>query len=180
MKRVVRHSVTTLRSITVKGVTDHAPIIGELVPLSKNKQRVAPKLTRVELQYGTTGVAKAGKAIAAGLWPALEELLLPNCRMDAQHFKELGHGIRDGRVPKLRVLNWDSQIFETRRVLVKGCCSILNALSAGKCPAIEHLSLINTCCHQYCHGLDVEGAFMACPNLRELRMHCSTIERVWM
>ena len=80
MRRVGRHSIPTLRAITVKEVAGcHgrnrvAPIIGELA-----QKCVAPKLTRVELRYGSTGVQKAGKAIAAGLWPELEELLLPHC-----------------------------------------------------------------------------------------------------
>ena len=175
VKRVVRHSIPTLGSVTVSGRRGDgrsrvAPIIGELVPLSAKRHRVAPQLRRVELIAGATGVAKAGKAVAAGLWPALEVLKFPHCRANAGHFEELAHGIRTGRVPHLRVLNWDDQSCIRKKPVDD---VILSALAWGKCPRIESLSFTG---NHFCPEdkiVYLKDALKACPSLRMLNMDCS-------
>ena len=177
VKRVVRHSIPTLRRITVSGGKGHhhgrfrvAPIIGELVPLSAKRRRVAPQLRRVELVAGATGVAKAGKAVAAGLWPALEVLKLSRCRANASQFEELAHGIRTGRAPHLRVLNWDDQSCIRKRPVDD---VILSALAWGRCPRIESLSFTgNHFCPEH-RILYLKDALKACPGLLSLEMDCS-------
>ena len=173
--KVVRHSIPTLRRITVSGWKGDgrsrvAPIIGELVPLSAKRRRVAPQLRRVELVAGATGVAKAGKAAAAGLWPALEVLKLSHCRANAGHFEELAHGIRVGRVPHLRVLNWDDQSCIRKRPVDD---VILSALAWGRCPRIKGLSFTG---NHFCPEgriLYLKDALKACPGLLMLEMDCS-------
>ncbi|CAN0221950.1 unnamed protein product, partial [Ectocarpus sp. 8 AP-2014] len=67
IRKVVQHSIPTLREITIRGYptwTGRArvgAILGELVPLSAKRHRVAPRLARVHLVDGATGVAKAGR-----------------------------------------------------------------------------------------------------------------------
>eukprot|EP00752_Nemacystus_decipiens_P010778 g9587.t1 len=176
VKRVVRHSIPTLRWITVKGDardngrTRVAPIIGELVPLSAKHHRVAPQLKRVELMAGATGVAKAGKAVAAGLWPALEVLSFTHCRANAGHFKDLADGILAGRVPNLRSLEWDDQSCIRKKPVDD---VILAALAGGACPRLKSISFKdNRFCPEY-SILYLEDALRACPNLRVLAMDCS-------
>lgn len=174
VKRVVRHSIPTLRSITVKGRRGKdsgrvAAIIGELVPVSIKRHRVAPKLTRVELHHGANGIAKAGKAIVAGLWPALEELIVPHCHANLDHMQQLIFGLSLGYAPNLRSLNWDDQSCG------KGGMddAVLSAIRAGKCPHMERLSFTdNFFCSEYRLG-QLRGALQACSRLRELRMDCS-------
>lgn len=180
MKRVVRHSIPTLRTIIIKGDTrgvdsrNVAAVLGELVPLSAKRHRVAPLLTRVTLADGSNAVAKAGKAIAAGLWPSLQELFLSHCHANAGHFKNLAVGLSSGRAPMLRVLNWDGQTNHRETPLD---VVILSALAAGKCPHIQCLSFTNNkVCPEY--RIDcLRDALRACPNLRELRMDCSRSPR---
>lgn len=168
---VVQHSIPTLRSISISGCRNKdsprvAAIVGALVPISVKRHRVAPRLTQVHLQHGANGVVKAGKAIAAGLWPSLEELQVPHCHGNAQHFLNLAKALSSGHAPKLRVLNWDNQCVGEERLDDE----VLRALSAGKCPRIERLSF--TARYYLCEfTLDfLADALLACPNLLELRM----------
>ncbi|CAN0044462.1 unnamed protein product [Scytosiphon promiscuus] len=171
VQRVVQHSIPTLCSISVSGGRGKdsakvAAIIGALVPVSVKRHRVAPRLTRVHLRHGANGVVKAGKAIAAGLWPALEELQVPGCHGKIEHFLALSKALRSGQAPKLRVLNWDRQSLGAERVDNE----VLGALSAGKCPRIERLSFTEK---YYLRELKLDSlgdALLACPNLLELRM----------
>lgn len=175
----MRYSIPTLRSVTI-GARSYrrcrmvSVILGGLVPLSARHNRVAPNLTRVELHGGASAVTKAGKGIAAGLWPALEELDVSNCRANADHFDNLAHGLSTGCAQNLRVLNWDSQSNE-RKTPVDAV--ILSALSTGRCPRIERLSFTgNRFCPEYrIHGL--RGALRASPNLQQLSMDCSRSPR---
>ncbi|CAM9613864.1 unnamed protein product [Ectocarpus sp. 4 AP-2014] len=145
-------------------------ILGELVPLSAKRHRVAPRLSRVHLVDGATGVAKAGRAVAAGLWPALEELTFSHCRANAGHFRDLARGLRSGLAPRLRVLGWDDQS-SVREASIDDV--ILGALSWGKCPLVERLSFTgNRFCPEHSIGY-LEEALWVCPRLRELRMDCS-------
>ncbi|CAM9630955.1 unnamed protein product [Ectocarpus fasciculatus] len=176
IRRVVQHSIPTLREITIRGYPAYngrarvGAILGGLVPLSAKRHRVAPRLARVHLEYGATGVAKAGKAVAAGLWPALEELTFSHCRANAGHFRDLARGLRSGLAPKLRVLGWDDQSC-VRDVAVDDV--ILSALSWGQCPLVESLSFTgNHFCPEHRIGY-LEDVLWACPRLRELRMDCS-------
>eukprot|EP00752_Nemacystus_decipiens_P010780 g9589.t1 len=176
VKRVVRHSIPTLRWITVNGGVRQdgrarvAPIIGELVPLSAKRHRVAPQLKRVELMAGATGVAKAGKAVAAGLWPALEVLSFTHCRANAGHFEDLADGVFAGRVPNLRSLEWDDQSCIRKKPLDD---VILAGLAGGACPRLNYLSFKdNRFCPEYSISY-LEDALRACPNLRVLAMDCS-------
>ena len=187
VKRVVRHSIPTLRRITVSGSKGRritisggigwqdgrsrvAPIIGELVPLSNQRRRVAPQLRHVELVAGATGVAKAGKAVAAGLWPALKVLKFSHCRANASQFEELAHGLRTGRAPHLRVLDWDDQSC----IRIKPVDDvILSALAWGRCPRIKSLSFTgNHFCPEH-RILYLKDALKACPSLLTLEMDCS-------
>ena len=66
--KVVVRSIPTLRSISVKGRRGKdsgrvAAILAGMVPRSAKlmKDRVAPRLTRVELAHGADGVVKIGK-----------------------------------------------------------------------------------------------------------------------
>lgn len=66
--KVVLRSIPTLRSISVKGRRGKdsrrvAAILAEMVPSSVKlmKDRVAPRLTRVELAHGADGLVKLGK-----------------------------------------------------------------------------------------------------------------------
>lgn len=147
-----------------------AAILGVLVPLSAKRHRVAPVLTRVRVRDGSNAVAKVGKAIAAGLWPELQQLFLPHCHANAGHFRNLAVGLRSGRAPELRVLNWDGQTYHREKPLD---VVILSALAAGKCPRIKSLSFTeNKFCPEY--RIDSLGdALRACRNLRELSMDCS-------
>ncbi|CAB1110526.1 unnamed protein product [Ectocarpus sp. CCAP 1310/34] len=203
IRRVVQHSIPTLREITIRGYptwtgrarpsggscsiqyppcarspsagAPHGPdapgaILGELVPLSAKRHRVAPRLARVHLVDGATGVAKAGRAVATGLWPALEVLTFSHCRANAGHFRDLARGLRSGLAPRLRVLGWDDQS-SIRDVAVDDV--ILNALSWGQCPLVEHLSFTG---NRFCpeHRITyLEEMLWVCPRLRELRMDCS-------
>ncbi|CBJ32157.1 hypothetical protein Esi_0311_0033 [Ectocarpus siliculosus] len=145
-------------------------ILGELVPLSAKRHRVAPRLARVHLVDGATGVAKAGRAVAAGLWPALEVLTFSHCRANAGHFRDLARGLRSGLAPRLRVLGWDDQS-SVRDVAVDDV--ILGALSWGQCPLVERLSFTG---NRFCpeHRIRyLEEMLWVCPRLRELRMDCS-------
>ena len=176
VKRVVRHSIPTLRRITVNGGVRQdgrarvAPIIGELVPLSAKHHRVAPQLKWVELIAGATAVAKAGKAVAAGLWPALEVLSFTHCRANAGQFEDLADGIFAGRVPNLRTLEWDDQSCIRKKSVDD---VILSALGGGACPRLESLSFKdNHFCPEY-SILYLKDALRACPNLRVLAMDCS-------
>ncbi|CAN0013357.1 unnamed protein product, partial [Sphacelaria rigidula] len=179
VKRVIQHATPTLRSITIRatGVTSCnrvSAVLGALVPLSRKQYREAPNLTRVELVGGPSGVAKAGRAIAAGLWPALEELIVARCGANPDQFKQIARGISSGRVPKLRVLNWDRQTYHRRRPLDD---VLLLALSAGRCPLIESLSFTgNHFCPEF-SILYIWHALRACPRLMELRMDCSRTPR---
>lgn len=175
--RVVRHSIPTLRWITIRGGVGQdgrarvAPIVGELVLLSSKRHRVAPRLKRVELVAGATGVAKAGKAVAAGLWPALEVLSFSHCRGNAGHFKDLADGLRAGRAPFLRALEWDDQSSIRKRPVDD---VILSALAGGMCPRLESLSFKDN--HLFCPEYSIfylKDALRACPNLRVLAMDCS-------
>lgn len=176
VKRVVRHSIPTLRRIEVNGGVRQdgrarvAPIIGALVPLSAKWHRVAPQLRRVELIAGATGVAKAGKAVAAGLWPALEVLSFTHCRANAGHFEDLADGIFAGRAPNLRALEWDDQSCIRKKSVDD---QILSALAGGACPRLESLSFKD---NHFCpeHSiLYLKDALGGCPNLRVLAMDCS-------
>lgn len=40
---------------------------------------MAPQLVRVQLDHGANGIVNAGKGMAAGLLPALVELIVPKC-----------------------------------------------------------------------------------------------------
>ncbi|CAM9109349.1 unnamed protein product [Ectocarpus sp. 13 AM-2016] len=145
-------------------------ILRELVPLSAKRHRVAPRLARVHLADGATGVAKAGRAVAAGLWPALEVLTFSHCRANAGHFRDLARGLRSGLAPRLRVLGWDDQS-SVRDVAVDDV--ILGALSWGQCPLVERLSFTG---NRFCpeHRIRyLEEMLWVCPRLRELRMDCS-------
>ncbi|CAM9207846.1 unnamed protein product, partial [Ectocarpus fasciculatus] len=145
-------------------------ILGGLVPLSAKRHRVAPRLVRVHLEDGATGVAKAGKAVAAGLWPALEVLTFSHCRANAGHFRDLARGLRSGLAPRLRELGWDDQS-KIRDVAIDDV--ILGALSWGQCPLVQRLSFTgNRLCPEHSIGY-LEEALWVCPRLRELRMDCS-------
>jgi len=176
VQRVVKHSVPTLRSITVTGNRGKdslrvSAIIGVLVPNSSKLHRVVPSLTRVELRHGANGVVKAGKAIAAGLWPALEELIVANCHGNTGHFSELSKALAVGLPPKLRVLSWDTQ----------SCTEfgvddlMLRAISDGKCLHIERISFTENFYNSRSSQESLAGALQACPNLRELRMDCTSL-----
>ncbi|CAM9512174.1 unnamed protein product [Ectocarpus fasciculatus] len=176
VRSVVRHSIPTLRGITIRGYPTWngrarvGAILGELVPISAKRHRVAPRLSRVHLVDGATGVAKAGKAVAAGLWPALEVLTFSHCRANAGHFRDLARGLRSGLAPKLRGLGWNDQS-SVRDVAVDDV--ILGALSWGRCPLVERLSFTG---NRFCpeHSIRyLEEALWVCPRLRELRMDCS-------
>lgn len=175
VKRVVQLSIPTLRSISVKGRRSRdasrvAAILEELVPLSAKAYRVAPKLTRVELCHSATAFSKAGKAIAAGLWPALEELVVPSCHANLGHTKKLVLGLRSGRAPNLRTLNWDEQANTRCRNGYKNLNdAILSAVSAGKCPRIERLAF--TFAPRSKPSVKaVMYTLRDCPTLRELRI----------
>ncbi|CAM9917348.1 unnamed protein product [Ectocarpus sp. 12 AP-2014] len=145
-------------------------ILGGLVPLSAKRHRVAPRLARVHLADGATGVAKAGRAVAAGLWPALEVLTFSHCRANAGHFRDLARGLRSGLAPRLRVLGWDDQS-SVRDVAVDDV--ILGALSWGQCPLVERLSFTG---NHFCPENRIrylEEMLWVCTRLRELRMDCS-------
>ncbi|CAB1115957.1 unnamed protein product [Ectocarpus sp. CCAP 1310/34] len=145
-------------------------IRGELVPLSAKRHRVARRLARVHLVDGATGAAKAGKAVAAGLRPALEVPTFSHCRANAGHFRDLARGLRSGLAPRLRVLGWDDQSTIRDAALDD---VILGALSWGHCPLVERLSFTGT---RFCpeHSIRyLEEMFWVCPRLRELRMDCS-------
>ncbi|CBJ33926.1 hypothetical protein Esi_0711_0001 [Ectocarpus siliculosus] len=176
IRRVVQHSIPTLREIAIRryptwnGRARVGAILGELVPLSAKRHRVAPRLARVHLVDGATGVAKAGRAVAAGLWPALEVLTFSHCRANAGHFRDLARGLRSGLAPRLRVLGWDDQS-SVRDVAVDDV--ILGALSWGQCPLVERLSFTG---NRFCpeHRIRyLEEMLWVCPRLRELRMDCS-------
>ncbi|CAM9521291.1 unnamed protein product [Hapterophycus canaliculatus] len=175
VKRVVRHSITTLQEITISSCTGPgnvplAHILGELVPRSAKRRRVAPRLAKVHLVAGATGVAKAGKAVAAGLWPALEVLTFSHCRANAGHFKDLASGLSARLAPRLRVLYWGDQSSIRKNPIDD---VVLTALSRGGCPLIEHLSFTG---NHFCPEKRIEcllGALRACPLLRTLRMDCS-------
>ncbi len=162
-----------MRWITVTGGTKRkngrarvAPIIGELAV----NHRVAPHLCCVELVAGATGVAKAGKAVAAGLWPKLKVLMFPHCRANRGHFEELAHGLALGRAPKLRVLIWDDQSCIRKRPIDE---LLLSALVWRRCPRIERLSFTN---NHFCPEhmiLYLKEVLRACPSLRILEMDCS-------
>lgn len=176
VRKVVRHSIPTLLWIEVNGGLRQdgrarvAPIIGELVPLSAKRHRVAPHLKRVELIAGAAGIAKAGKAVAAGLWPALEVLSFTHCRANAGHFKDLAVGLSEGRAPNLRTLAWDDQSCIRKRPVDD---VILSALAGGGCPRLESLSFKdNHFCPEY-RILFLNDALRACPNLRVVAMDCS-------
>lgn len=147
-----------------------AHILGELVPLSASRRRVTPRLTRVRLVAGANAVARAGKAVAAGLWPAIEELDFSHCRANASQFADLARGMSDGLVPRLRALNWDDQSCIRKRAVDD---VLLEALARGRCPLVERLSFTgNHFCPEY--RIDrLFDALRACPLLRELRMDCS-------
>ena len=104
------------------------------------------------------------------LWPALEVLKLSHCRANAGHFEELAHGIRVGRVPHLRVLNWDDKSCIRKRPVDD---VILSALAWGRCPRIESLSFTrNHFCPEH-SILYLKDALKACPGLLSLEMDCS-------
>lgn len=175
VKKVVRHSIHTLRSITVRGMRGKdsarvAAILCELVPSSSKNYRKAPRLTHVELHHSAAAFSKAGKAIAAGLWPALEELLLPNCHANLTHIGKLVSGLGCGRAPNLRLLDWDEQASNHHKRLDD---AILSALSKGECPHLEFLSFANAKAINPSISDDsqhLKGALRACPLLKELRM----------
>ncbi|CAB1102499.1 unnamed protein product [Ectocarpus sp. CCAP 1310/34] len=174
--RVVRHSIPTLREITIRGFPTWngrarvSAILGEAVPPSAKRHRVAPRLSRVHLVDDATGVAKAGRAVAAGLWSALELLTFSHCRANAGHLRDLARGLRSGLAPRLRVLGWDDQS-SIRETSIDDV--ILGALSWGKCPLVESLSFTgNRFCPEHSIGY-LEEALWVCPRLRELRMDCS-------
>lgn len=169
MKKIVQHSIPTLRSISAEGFHVNN-ILDELVPRSAKRYRIVPNLNRVVLHGQATCIARAGRAIAAGLWPALEKFIVPHCSANASYFSNLAHGIRSGCVPNLRLLRWDHQTTNRKRSLDS---LLLSALAAGKCPRIERLSFTeNDFCPEY--RIDsLRDALRACPNLRVLRMDCS-------
>ena len=171
VKRVVRHSIPTLRSITVKGRRGRdsprvASILSDLVSLAANRNRVAPNLVRVELNHGATAFSAAGKAIEAGLWPALEELIVPNCHAKLGHARKLVSALSSGRAANLRVLVWDEQASTQHEHLDN---AILSALSAGRCPRIERLSFANPKIRINV-SYTLLNMIIACPGLRELRL----------
>ena len=174
VQRVVEHSIPTLRSITVAGSRGKdsgrvAAIIGALVPNSSKRHRVAPKLTRVELRHAANGVVKAGNAIGAGLWPALEELIVPNCHGNKGHFFGLSKALTEGSAPNLRVLNWGNQ-----SCIEEGVDdSVLRALSAGKCPRVERISFTDSFYGSRSTLETLVGMLQACSTLRVLRMDCT-------
>lgn len=180
----MKHTIPTLRSINLyveKG--DKCSVLDALIPRSSKRFVVAPNLTRVKLEGQATLVHKAGKVIAAGLWPALEELNVSNCRANAGHFENLAGAIRSGRAANLRLLNWDCQT-EIRGKPVRqggrphGSVNgvddvILSALASGQCPLVERLSFTK---NRFCpeHQITMLGdALRACSNLRVLQMDCS-------
>ena len=174
VQRVVEHALPTLSSITVAGRKGKdsgrvAAIIGALVPNHPKGHRVAPRLTRVELRHGANGIVKVGNAIGARLWPALEELIVPNCHGNKGHFSGLSKALSEGSAPNLRVLFWGNQSCTDDEV----DDSMLRALSAGKCPRVERISFTG-----YLYGSKstlelLVGTLQSCPNLRELRMDCT-------
>lgn len=171
VKRVVKHSIPTLRSITVRGRRGRdsprvAAILGDLVSLAANRNRVAPNLVRVELNHGATAFSAAGKAIEAGLWPALEELVVPNCHAKLGHARKLVSALSSGRAANLRVLVWDEQASTQHEHLDN---AILSALSAGRCPRIERLSFANSKL-RINPSYTLLNTILACPALRELRL----------
>lgn len=105
--------------------------------------------------------------MAAGLWPALEELKLS---ANTSQFDNLARAIRSGRAPSLRVLVVDGQS-RTRRT---GLCDVIfSALAAGQCLLIELLSFTD---NKFCpeHRIDMLGdALKTCSNLRVLKVDCS-------
>lgn len=175
VQMVVHHSIPTLRSITVEGHRGKdsgrvAAIIGVLVPTCAKHRRVAPRLVRVQIHHGAHGVVKAGKAIGAGLWPALEELIVPKCHGNTGHFSDLSSALRLGFAPNLRVLTWDDQSCINQTVDE----SVLWGLCSGKCPHMEKLSFMSPwSSHSLARTDSLKGALQACPNLRELRMDCT-------
>lgn len=171
----MHYSIPTLRSITVEGHRGKdsgrvAAIIGELVPTCAKHRQVAPRLVRVQIHHGANGVVKAGKAVAAGLWPALEELIVPRCHGNTGHFSALSSALRSGCAPNLRVLTWDDQSCIKQTVDE----SVLWGLCTGKCPHMEKLSFTSPwSSHSLARTDSLRGALQACPNLRELRMDCT-------
>lgn len=170
----MQHSIPTLQSITVAGNRGKdsgrvAAIVGVLVPISAKRHRIAPRLTRVEIRDGANGIVKAGKAIAAGLWPALEELVMTNCHGNNSHFSGLSKALRLGCAPNLRVLIWDNQVCGKDGV----DDLVLGGLSAGNCPRIERMSFTDSFWLSELRLDNLRSALHACPNLRELRMDCT-------
>lgn len=166
MKRVI----PTLRSINLFVRGGKCSVLDALIPRSSKRFVVAPNLTCVKLRGQATLVHKAGKAIDAGLWPALEELNLSECRANVGHFKNLVRAIWSGRALNLRLLNWNGQS-ENRDKRLDDV--VLSALASGQCPLIEHLSFTG---NRFCpeHAIDMLGyALRACSNLRVLKMDCS-------
>lgn len=173
MKLVVWRAIPTLKSVTIKsipgiGSVRVAAILGRLTII------VAPNLTRVVIQGAGSAVKVAGQAIASGLWPALEVLEMRHCRGKASHFQELAHGLKTGRAPNLRVLNWDDQA-SNRTIPLDNL--ILSALAAGKCPRIERLSFTDNYRCPEARIDQLKCALRACPGLMELRMDCSSKAR---
>lgn len=170
----MQHSIPTLQSITVTGSRGKdsgrvAAIVGVLVPVSTKRRRIAPRLTRVKIRDGANGIAKAGKAIAAGLWPALEELDMTNCHGNNSHFRDLSEALRLGCAPNLRVLIWDNQVCGQDGLNDL----VLGGLSAGKCPRIERMSFTDSFWLSELRMDNLRSALRACPDLRELRMDCT-------
>eukprot|EP00903_Cladosiphon_okamuranus_P020850 g19149.t1 len=174
VQRVVQHSIPTLQSIAVTGNRGKdsgrvAAIVGVLVPNTAKRHRIAPRLTQVKIRDGANGIVKVGKAIAAGLWPALEELDMTNCHGNNKHFSGLSKALRLGCAPNLRVLIWDNQVCSKDGV----DDLILGGLSAGKCPRIERMSFTDNFWLSELRIDNLRSALHACPNLRELRMDCT-------
>lgn len=166
----MRHAIPTLRSITVRTERGKSPVLDALIPRSSKRFVVAPKLTRVVLRGQPTLVHKAGKAMAAGLWPALQDLDVSSCRANASQFENLARALRAGRAPRLRVLIWDSQSWTRAQGLHD---AVLAALASGQCPLVELLSFAdNRFFPEHCIGM-LGDALMACSNLRVLEMDCA-------
>ncbi|CAM9392261.1 unnamed protein product, partial [Pylaiella littoralis] len=174
-EKFMRHNIPTLRSINLYIESgDKCSVLDALIPRSSKRFIVALNLTSVKLEGQATLVHKAGKATAAGLWPALDELNVSNCRANTGHFENIAGAIRSGRAPNLRVLNWNAQSsIRERRESRRVDAIILSALASGQCPFIERLSFTD---NRFCpeHDIDMLGdALRACSTLRVLEMYCS-------
>ncbi|CAN0454635.1 unnamed protein product [Ectocarpus sp. 12 AP-2014] len=177
IKRVVVHSATSLRSISVTGrgcSRDNKTVFATLealvyyLPLTL---RMARAISHVTVAHSQRALIAASRALKSNIWPGLEELILRNTRAQHNAVTPLVYGLRQGNAPFLRVLDWGGQSRTT------ACIGnyVLSALSAGPMrPRIEVLNFNNNCTFFDEKLSNLRGALRACPGLLELRMDSTT------